>query len=276
MLRNVAVGIDTGPTSQVPLRQAVALAAACSARLHLLAALEERARGEEDLLRPEGGPVLEVALPEEPGPEDFPSLGIPPHLEQARQVCHEEAVPCRLHLHRGEPWPWLARQALVGDLLVVGRRSTHSPRLATCGRTLRRLLPAPPVPLLICGREPAEGRSALVLHEVSPRGARALALTAEICVAFNLPLAVVAAARYRQEAARNLRLARDALYAYSLDCEFLAVEGRPAAALLEVSLERHPSLVAVPASVGFLPPLLVPPLCQAALRVPEAAALVVP
>lgn len=275
MLRNVAAGIDTGPSSQVPLRQAIALAAASSARLHLLAALEEPARSEEDLLRPEG-PVVEVALPEEPGPEDFPSLGIPPHLERARQVCHEEAVPCRLHLHRGDPWPWLARQALVADVLVVGRRSARGPRTTACGRTVRRLLQAPQVPLLICAREPAEARSALVLYEVSPRGARALALTAEICVAFNLPLAVVAAASHRQEAAEHLRLARDALYAYSLDCEFLAIEGRPAAALLDASLERHPSLVAVPAAAGYPRSFLTHPLCQAVLRAPEAAALVVP
>jgi nucleotide-binding universal stress UspA family protein len=274
MLRNIAVGIDASPTSQVPLRQAVQLAAACSARLHLLAALEEAVSADERLPAVPETPALEVALPE--GPAEEPPAGLPPHLDRARQVCHEEGVACRLHLHRGDPWPWLAEQALLAEVLVLGRRSTRAAPGPPWGRTLRRLLQDPEVALLLCGREVMESRPALVLYRPDGAGARALALTAEICVGLNAPLGVIAAAPHRLEAARLLANARDALYAYQLDCDFTAVEGPAAVALLELSLERHPSLVAVPVAPRPLRSFLSHPLCQAALDVPDAAALVVP
>jgi nucleotide-binding universal stress UspA family protein len=274
MLRNVAVGIDTSAGSQVPLRQALALAAACGARLHLLGALQETAGSEEPLLGAPQTPVLEVVLPGEPPQE--PPAGLPSHLDRARQACHEEGVPCRVHLHRGDPWPWLAEQARLAGVLVVGRRSRPSPAGPRWGRTLRRLLQDPETPLLVCGRDLVEGRPALVLYTPDAAGARALALTAELCAGLNLPLGVIAAAPQRHAAARSLLNARDALYAYQLECDFTAVEGAPAAALLELSLERHPSLVAVPVQPRPLRPFLTHPLCQAALDVPQAAALIVP
>ena len=274
MLRNVAVGIDTSPSSQVPLHQAVSLAVACSARLHLLAALEDLALAEEQVPGASGLPVLEVSLGEEP--PDEPPAGLPPHLDRARQVCHDEGAACRMHVHRGDPWPWLAEKALLADVLVLGRRSTHASQARPWGRTVRRLLADPESPLLLCGREAVEGRPALVLYQPDGAGARALALTAEICAGLNLPLGVIAAASHRQDATRLLRNARDSLYAYQLDCDFTAVEGAPAAALLELSLERHPSLVALPVQPRPLRPFLTHPLCQAALDVPDAAVLVVP
>ena len=274
MLRNVAVGIDTSPVYQVPLRQALALAGACGARLHLLAALESFAGEEELLSGAVGAPNLEVTLGEEPGEE--PPAGLPPYLDTARQLCHEEGVACRLHVHQGDPWPWLEEKALAADVLVVGRQTGRSTRTLRQGRTARRLLADPESPLLLCGREVAEGRSALVLYQPDRVGARALALAAEICAGLNLPLAVIAATSHRQDAARVLRTARDSLYAYQLDCDFTAVEGNPAAALLELALERCPSLVAIPAQVRPLRPFLTHPLCQAALTVPDAALLVVP
>ena len=274
MLRNVAVGIDTSAGSQVPLRQALTLAAACGARLHLLGALEETPGTEEPLLGAPQAPVLEVSLPGEP-PEE-PSAALPSHLDQARQLCHAQAVPCRVHTHRGDPWPWLEEKAPLAGVLVVGRHWRGSPTGPRWGRTLRHLLQEPEVPLLICGREVVEGRLALVLYTSDAPGARALALTAEICAGLNLPLGVIAAAPQRHDAVRALTNARDALYAYQLDCDFTAVEGPPAAALLELSLERHPSLVAVPVQPRLLRSFLTHPLCSAALDIPEAAALVVP
>jgi nucleotide-binding universal stress UspA family protein len=283
MLRNVAVGIDTSPGSQVPLRQALELATACAARLHLLGALEDAAGGEEAPLgAPQGpfllsapqGPVLDVSLPGEP-PEE-PPAGLPSHLDRARQACHEEGVPCRVHLHRGEAWPWLEETARLANVLVVGRHAAHGAQGPRWGRTLRRLLQDPEVPLLVCGREVVEGRLGLLLYTPDAAGARALALTAEICAGLNVPLGVIAAAPQRHDAAAALVNARDALYAYQLDCDFTAVEGAPAAALLELSLERHPSLVALPVQPRPLRSFLTHPLCQAALDVPEAAALIVP
>ncbi len=274
MLRNLAVGIDAGPHSQVPLRQAVQLASVCSARLHVLAALEEGTALPESLPGSPEAPVLEVDLPSDPTTE--PLTGLPPHVERARQVCHEEAVACRLHLHRGDPWPWLSKQALLAQVLVVGRRSGRAGSGSPRGRTLRRLLLDPEVPLLLCGRDVMESRPALALYRPDGAGARALALVAELCAGLNAPLSVIAAASERQEAARGLAQARDALYAYQLDCDFTAVEGPAPAALLELSLERHPSLVAIPAEPRPLRSFLSHPLCRAALDVPEAAALVVP
>ena len=274
MLRNVAVGIDTSPSSQVPLRQALQLAAAGAARLHLLAALEETVAAEEEPPSFAGTPVLDVGAPEEAPAE--PPAGLPPHLDRARAACHQEGVACRLHLHRGDPWPWLAEQALLADLLVLGRGSRRASSGRPWGRTLRALLADPDTPLLLCGREVGEARPALALYRPDGAGARALALTAEICVALNLPLGVIAAASHRQDAARLLATARDALYAYQLECDFTAVEGTPAAALLELGLERRPSLVTVPVEPRPLRSFLSHPLCRAALDVPEAAALVVP
>ncbi|HEY3398252.1 MAG TPA: universal stress protein [Armatimonadota bacterium] len=277
MLRNLAVGIDTGPGAGVPLRQAVELAVACSARLHLLHALDEPGRGDDDLLESPGDLVLRALQPSDQPDDDPPSLTIPPDVERARQLCHEAGVPSRIHLYRGAPWPWMAWKALLAQTLMVGRSSLRNSGTARWGRNLTRLLESPQTPVWICAREVTEMRRALVLYESSPAGARALTLTAEVCAGLNLPLTVLAVARRRGVAAYDLHNVRSMLYAYHLECTFSAAQGDPAAVLLEEALEHHPSLVALPA-----PPsrwggsLLRHPLCRAALQAPDAATLIVP
>lgn len=279
MLRNLAVGIDASSASRVPLEQAVELAAATGARLHLLTALGEISPLDEPLSQPGADVVVRAALGAEDEEEpQLPANAVPPHLDQARQLCHQRAVTCRLHLHRGEPWPWLAQEALVAQALVMGRRSlahAQEPGLVL-GRTLRRLLAAPRLPVLACARQVMVPRWGLALYLEGPESARALALTAEICVGFNIPLSVLAVAPRREEAGRLLERARTSLYAYETNCDFQTVTGRPAEALLEVAGEQHPSLVGVPARRTGMMPFGSCAECRVALSLPEAAVLFVP
>jgi len=278
MLRNIAVGINADPASRVPLEQAVALAAATCARLHLLAALED-AFPDVEYLTPSDSDVLRRAAlrpldSEEVEQEELPAL--PPFLEQARRRCHEGAVRCRVYTHQGEAYPWLAEKGLVGQLLVLGRGRDGSRPHRRPGRTLRALLRAPDLPILACAREVVAPRGGLVLYQPGPVGARTLALAAELCADLNLPLVVLAAAERRETAAHDLREARDALYAYQVDCEFLPTADHPALALLDAALRHNPSLVAVPAQPRGLFSFSHHSACQAALEVPGALALLVP
>ncbi len=274
MLRNIAVGIDASPASEVPLQQALQLAVSGSTRLHLITVREELVLGDEDLLELDTNPVLQADLPPEAASEEPSTVGIPPHLERARQLCHEQAVVCRLHVYSGAPWSCLQEKGQIAQVLVVGRSARRSPRAGRLGRTVRNLLRRPTVPLLVCGREPAGRRRGLVLYQPGPVGARTLALTAEICAILNLPLRIVAAASRREVAARGLRQAREVLYAYQIEAEFSAWAGGPAA-LAELSREHHPSLLALPAQSALFS-FVLPPLYRAALSVPDAAVLVVP
>jgi nucleotide-binding universal stress UspA family protein len=276
MFHNLAVGVSAGPESQFAFEQALQLAESTSARLHLLVALEDETISDEDLFPANGVPSTASSLPPEEAMEDQYGAPLPAMVDRLRERCHERAVACTVHAHRGPAASWLPHEGQVAELLALGRTEGSHRRLGQVGRTVRALLRRPSLPLWLAQNQGTVRRSGLVLYEAGLTGNRALVLAGKMCTSQNIPLAVIAPHRGRGEADRLLKRAREVLRAFAIGSEVFGVRGSTLDALRETIQDRHPSLVVVPVPKTGWRSFYGHPLCRQVLQAPEAAAVFVP
>jgi len=250
MIKNILVGYDGRRGAQVAFRQAVDLARAAQARLHL-AYVEPLSRQDAEVApRPDDVPAdafrtaLADALPDMP--EDLsPVTDV---LDVVAEQCREEGIHCAYNHIYGEAGDRLAQLGRTADLLAIGKRDDPpSAGASPLGRVARQMATRLPVPLLLAAREYEPLDALTVVYEPTPLGGRALRLAAEIALLRNLTLNVMALGDGMSEPAAALAEARAALRAYHVGGEFLAALPGGTDPLQTAALTWNDPLLVVPA-----------------------------
>ena len=224
MIKNILVGYGGSRGAQVALSQAVEIARASQARIHLTL-VETLAGGQEAQLVDSPSPesfVVSAACEQQPGEESEAGAGPSPLLEEAAALLREEGITYTLAHYFGDPAARLLQLSRVADLVVVGRRGDERRlRQGVLGRTAHRLAVQAITPTLFTDREHLPLTSATLLYEPRPAGGRALVAAGEICSLLNITLNVVATSHGRIDAGAAQAEARFALRAYHLEGELV-------------------------------------------------------
>ncbi len=277
MIKNIVVGYDSSPPAQVALEQALDLAEASAARIHIAAAIEEFSPDSEaDILhQPDVLDILDAAnsLGEEAEGE---RVTIPAYLEEARLRCQEAHISCAVSVGRQRAAGYLRQCSWLADLLVVGRCSRRRLTAGEIGRTAHRLLQTAQQPTLVCAENYITVTSLMVVYEQSVIGGHALAVAGEVGAKLNVPVDVVVAGHDRQTLHRWLAAARHGLQAYHVEGNFDSSAASLSQALTTLALERTPSLIVMPHTRLVVGSWRLPAVYHTVLQLPDAMLLVVP
>lgn len=275
-MRNILFGYDGSDAATVALRQALMLAGALGARLHLLQALEPVGSASEIAdLGLADDPVSYLDRLDQMMAEDAPTpIPEDDSLAAAVRTCEEAGIVSTWQRLHGTAVRVLREHCPPMDLLILGRRGTLGRRLV--GLTASSIISRPVVPTLLCRDTVIPLRRLLLAYEPTPTGGRALKLAGSLGEALNVDVDVVAADVERDRARRSVEQARMALRAYHLDGETVPHEGRLSDALQSAALEYQSSVVLVPHGRTGSWPWLRSDGVRAAIEFPTALALVVP
>lgn len=247
MIKNIVVGYDGSPPAQVALEQALDLAEAGLARIHLVAAIEEfGSDSEEDMLtRPDVLDILDAAndLGQEPSGE---RTTVPGYLEQARLRCQEAHISCTVSVGHQRAAGYLREYSWLADLLVVGRYSRRQLKAGKIGRSAQQLLQTAQRPTLVCAQEYIGVTSLVVVYEQSAVGGRTLAMAGELGTKLNIPLDILVAGHGRQTLRRWLAAARSTVQAYGVESNLESSTAPVSQALTTLALDRSPGIVVLP------------------------------
>lgn len=224
MIKNILLAYNGSRGSQVALAQAVDLARAAKARVHVTA-IEALGAGEgQAALQAEvlaDGP--NARLPEAPVPleDELPDPAPTAELDNVAELCRREEVFCTFNHHYGDPGQRLVQLSRLADLVVLGRRD--EPRVGqvhTVGRVARYLAAHPAAPTLFSDREHLPLKSVSLLYEPRQAGGRALAVAGEVASLLNVSLNVMCIGYGEVEAVAAEEEARFALRAYHVEGRF--------------------------------------------------------
>jgi nucleotide-binding universal stress UspA family protein len=231
MIKNILVGYSGARGAQVAFRQAVDLARAMQARLHL-AYVEPLPREDAQVTTRLGDvpadafrAALADTVPEAPEDPSTPS----DVLDAIGEQCREEGIHCSFHHLHGDAGERLAQLARTAGLVALGKHDeAPSAGALPLGRVARQMATRLPVPVLFAAREYEPLDGVTVVYEPTAPGGRTLNLAAEIAFRGNLTLNVMALGDGPTEPAEAAAEARAALKAYHLEGEFLPAARRPA------------------------------------------------
>jgi nucleotide-binding universal stress UspA family protein len=250
MIKNILVGYNGQRGSQIAFRQAVDLARAHQARLHL-AYVEPLSRQDAEVsTRPQMVPAdaFRAALAEtSPEPPEDPSA-TSDVLDTVAEQCRVEGIHCAMHHVHGAAGDRLAQLARTASLLAVGKHD--DPPLANMpplGRTARQLATRLPLPVLFAAREYEALDAVTVVYQPTALGGRTLALAGEIASVRNLTLNVLTLGEGAIEPAEAIAEARTALRAYHVEGEFLAAVADGPDPLQTAAMTWNDPLLIVPA-----------------------------
>lgn len=193
MPSNIIVGYDDLHSSRSALQQAVSIASAAQAWVHLVHVDEDHRDADimPEALETPGAVAVHMA--DADLVEDMREpLDVGGAFDYAIEACQDADVPftCRrVHGTVGERLPELA---MPYDLLVVGQSSR--PRVETghrIGANMKHILRTCPIPMLVGAYNYIPLDSAAVLYQSEPAGGRAVAFAGALCAALNIPLKVV-------------------------------------------------------------------------------------
>lgn len=283
MIRNILVGYDGSLSSLVAFEQALSIAEATEARVHVATVAELSDSGERELLGARFDPV-EAAMPpdeREEGQEeeqDAPQLS-PPDLEQLKAECEARHIVCEQETLFGGVTQALLRRSWLADLLVVGRASeSNHGAPAGLGPVAQRLVDRVVSPTLICARQYVAIKSALVSYKASITAGRAVSFAGDLCEHLNASLDLLVCDRNRRAAGAALTAARGALRAYHVEGEHSVSLTPPVEAVHGAALEHDVSLVVVPGAhkCRVILPWRRNPVLWRALELPNTVVLAYP
>ena len=290
MFKNILLGCDDSHCSHVALRRAIDLCTRFSARLHLVAVLEE---WEWEGAGPTIGAALDPvasALVErrEVLDADEPPADIGRAAEvllPATEACSEAGIGWSVSAVHGDAAMRLLERSRLADLVVLGRddlpgTANGSSALvrpaAPLGHCARKVVDYTETPVLVTGHQHAPLRSVLAKYVRTPEGGRTLRSAGAFAAEYNLRLDIVACGRDRQEADEALHEARRYLLAYHQEGVYRPLVGPANGHLKAVAVELDSSLLVVPAErhrvLGVLPRTE----ALSALSVPGASVLIQP
>jgi len=277
MIKNIVVGYDGSPPAQVALEQALDLAEAGLARIHLVAAIEEFGPDSEaDILtQPNVLGILDSAngLSQEPSEE---RATVPGYLEEARLRCQEAHISCTVSVGHQQATGYLRGYNWLADLLVVGRCSRRQPKAGEIGRSAHRLLQMAQRPTLVCAQQYIGVTSLMVVYEQSAIGGRTLAIAGELAAKLNVPLDILVAGHGRQTLRRWVAAARSAVQAYGVESNIESSTAPVSQALTTLALDRTPSIIVSPQRRLRLGSWRLPAVYRTVLQLPDTMLLVVP
>ncbi len=248
MIRNILVGHDASRSSEVAVAQALSLAEATGARIHLVTVAEDTDAPVEEELGPQALDPVEAAMPPGEGEDEVEPALIPTNVEAIRRMCESRHIVCDHEVLFGtSPGARLIRRSWLVDLVVIGRcsgRSQGAPgRLGPTADFMARHFVTP---TLICAREYLELRSVLVPYQAFLSDGRALAFAGELCEALNASLDLLVCDRDRRAAGTALEAAQEALRAYKIEGKRSVSLTSPADGLAKAAMEGETSLILVP------------------------------
>jgi len=273
-MRNVMVGFDGSRGSRAALRQAMLLADATSARLHLLQAVEPIGPATE-LLADDDDPVSLVDRIDARAAEDeLPIVEDDGDLSLAVKMCEERGIVCSHERLHGMARRLLRERSVGMDLLVVGRRGTMG--RSRVGASAASIIHQPTIPTVLCRDEIVPWDRLLLCYEPSIAGGRALQLAGSLASGMNVVLDVVCADQRREAAHRNVQAARKVLRAYHVEGEDVPHVGRMADAVPSACLQLRSSVVIIPAALPWPWSWSRNPVVEAAVDFSAAIPVVVP
>jgi len=227
MLKNILVGYDDSRSARAALQQALDIAEAAPAWIHLVHAEEAVGADAELLLLSEPGPVEAALAAAEAGIETEPDA--PPDTEQALdaavEVCHNANVPCTSRQVFGRAGEKLAQMSRLYNLLVVGESS--EPKRGQrhhIGSNLRHLLRHCPIPLMVCAHNYHALDAAMLIYRDDAAGGRALSLAGELCSTLNIPLKIAVVEMAPEHQDRIAAELKNALKAFHVESELQALD----------------------------------------------------
>lgn len=279
MIRNMLVGYDDSRSAQAALQQALDIAEAAQAWLHLAHVDDTAGRDEgRELLSSSSAADhtvaavtadIETIQPEPATETDGPVFG------SAVEMCRRARVPYTTHQVFGSPGERLAHMSRLHNMLIVGESSEPRRGLRHhLGANLRFLLRNCPIPLLVCNYNYRAMDSALIVYQDDPAGGRALSMAGELCSSLNIRLTVVVAGKAPDDDDQTVVDLEWALRAFHVEHEIQVLDRTAAEIVSLISVEWGARCVVLP-----YPPLVWPwtvNAIKAALATPNLMRLIVP
>ncbi len=237
MLRNILVGYDDSRSARTALQQAVDIAEAAKAWIHLVSADEAAAADAGTGLLVEPDHLQTALTAAEIGSETEPDapLDTGQSLDAGVNICRTANVACTARQVFGRAGEKLAEMARLYNLLVVGQsREPKRGQPHHSGPNIKYLLRHCPVPLLVGAETYKALDVAMVIYRNDAAGGRALNLAGELCSSLNIPLKTVIPAPDSDQTARTVAEIEYALKAFHVEHEVQVVE-RSAAELVPLA-----------------------------------------
>ncbi len=277
MLRNILVGYDDSRSARAALQQALDIAEAAQAWVHLVHAEETVGSDTELALLAEPGPVEATLAAAEAGLEAEPdtSLQTEAPLEAAVEACRNAKVPCSSRQVFGRAGEKLTEMARLYQLLVVGESS--EPKRGQrhhLGGNLRHLLRHCPAPLMVCPHNYHALDTAMLIYRDDAAGGRSLSLAGELCSTLNIPLKIAVVEMASEHEERVAAELENALKAFHVESELQVLNRTAVEAVPLATVEWPARCVIMPYAPALWP--WAPSAVKVALATPNLIRFIVP